>query len=160
MKCFPVVFLLLFLFSCNNAADTNTAATEATEEAKTSPIRGIVDVNPLNDPTPLPEMINFTSLAPGGNLYSPHTLKGRAIGSWYHEGDFPITIVGEDGTVIASAPATAKGDWMQEGWVPYEAVLEWDAEPNTKAKLVFTLNNPADEGEGKRRALEIPVFLK
>lgn len=105
-------------------------------------------------------MISFFGIGPGAHLVSPYTLKGRAIGSWYFEGSFPVTIVGEDGNVIASAPAAAEGDWMKGGWVPYQSKLTWIAGPNTKAKLVLTLNNPADEGEGKRRAVEIPVLLK
>jgi hypothetical protein len=159
MKYLPSIILLFFVFSCSNATESETKAV-LNEPETTAPPTGIVDVNPLNDPTPLPEMINFFGLGPGARLVSPYTLKGRAIGSWYFEGDFPVTLVGEDGNLIASTPAKAMGDWTKPGWVPYQAKLSWLAAPNTKAKLVLTLDNPAGEGEGRRRAVEIPVLLK
>ncbi len=163
MKYLPSIFLLLLFVSCNSSTDTSTdsSTTEvAKKQTEVTPPPGIVDINPLNDPTPLPEMISFFGIGPGAQLVSPYTLKGKAIGSWYAEGNFPVTLVGEDGNLIASAPAMAMGDWMKAGWVPYQSKLTWIAGPNTKAKLILSLNNPADEGEGKIRALEIPVLLK
>ena len=159
MRYLSLLALSILLFTCNDSpAPVAEDVTPAPVEIPRAP--GIVDVNPLNDPTPLPEMIYFFGFGPNANLVSPFTFNGKAIGSWYAEGSFPVTIVGEDGNLIASAPAKATGDWRQAGWVPYQSKLTWVAGPNTKAKLVLTMANPAGEGEGKQRALEIPVYLK
>ena len=162
MKFFYAIAFTLMLTGCGDAPEKSAGQTEKPVAASTSAsnIPTIVDVNPLNDPTPLSEMISFVGLGPGGHITSPYTLRGRAVSGWYFEGSFPVQLLAEDGTVIAEAPAAAQEDWMQEGWVPYRATLKWNAKPDTKAKLVLSLDNPAEEGEGKRRALEIPVVLK
>lgn len=153
MRYLSLVILSLFLSGCGETSSTEAAQSPAATE-------GIVDINPLNDPTPLAEMITLDGIGPGAQLISPYTLKGKAIGGWYSEGQFPVRLVSEDGRPIASSPGMAIGNWMRAGWVPFQSKLAWIAGPGTKAKLILTLDNPADEGEGSRRSVEIPVVLK
>lgn len=155
----PLIFLLLFSYGCNPPSTDQSA--EPTKPATDAPqYEDPVDVNPLNDPTPLAELITYDGIGPGAHLISPYVLKGKAIGHWFQGGKFPVTIVGEDGNLIASSPGKTTGEWTQTGWVPYQSKLAWIAGPDTRATLILSLALPTGGGEHKIRSVEIPVILK
>jgi len=117
-----------------------------------------LDNSPYDIPVPLPDhnaatstnpMIHVSSPASGQILSSPVTIKGEARGAWFFEASFPIKLVGQDGQVIAQTIATAQGDWMTEGFVPFSAVLTIpgrDQDTSNQvhpAKLEFHRDNPS-----------------
>jgi hypothetical protein len=75
---------------------------------------------------------------------SPLTLRGEARGSWFFEGSFPVRLLAEDGTEIASGFVTAQGEWMTEGFVPFVGQLEFEVTGPTPAVLVLERDNPSD----------------
>jgi hypothetical protein len=106
------------------------------------------------------EYIVVDSPAPGAPVTSPLTVRGRARGTWYFEGDFPIVLKDAHGSVIAGGFVTAKGPWMTEGFVPFEGTIEFK-KPNSdgRGSLIFKKDNPT--GLPKHDdAMEIPLFFK
>lgn len=74
---------------------------------------------------------------------SPLVLRGEARGTWFFEGSFPVRLLAEDGTEVASGFVTARGEWMTEGFVPFEGELEFSVPGPTRAVLVLERDNPS-----------------
>lgn len=79
----------------------------------------------------------FTNLAPRAVVSSPLHISGIVEGGLFHEGVFPIYLIGEEGCILAMAPARPLSNWMTEGEVAFEATLEFTAPPGSWATLVF-----------------------
>jgi hypothetical protein len=100
----------------------------------------------------------------GTTISSPLTVKGKARGTWYFEGDFPLILTDWDGKIIAEWYATALDDWMVESFVPFEGVIEFE-DPGfsngyiNRGTLIFRKDNPSGISQYDD-ALEIPVFFK
>lgn len=71
-------------------------------------------------------LISLESPRPEEKVGSPFEVRGRARGSWYFEGDFPVILTDWDGRIIAETYATAQGPWMTTGFVPFTATVRFD----------------------------------
>ncbi len=83
---------------------------------------------------------------------SPLSLRGEARGTWFFEGSFPVWLLAEDGTELASGFVTAQGEWMTEGFVAFEGELEFAVDVPTRAVLVLARDNPSDLPENDAAA--------
>jgi hypothetical protein len=100
------------------------------------------------------------SPAPGAVVASPLRVRGRARGTWFFEGDFPIVLKDASEKIIAEGYVTAKAQWLTEKFVPFEGTLEfkkpssWD-----RGTLLLKKDNPT----GLRKhddSLQLPVVFK
>ena len=90
-------------------------------------------------------------------ITSPLTITGKARGTWFFEGSFPVILVNWDGLIIAQGVATAQGDWMTEGFVPFTATLKFEKPTNgTAGTLILRKDNPSGLPEHDD-ALEVPI---
>lgn len=92
-------------------------------------------------------------------IQSSYVVSGQARGSWFFEASFPIKLLDKNGRIIAQAIAQAKGDWMTENFVPFEANLEFFVDNDQEATLVLQKDNPSGLPENNAK-IEIPIFLK
>lgn len=103
-------------------------------------------------------------------INSPLVVKGEARGTWYFEGDFPITLVDWDGRIIAEShasfifdPNDPESTWMTEEFVPFEGTIEFDlSEENrvyNRGAIIFQKDNPSGLSEHDD-ALEIPILFE
>ena len=107
------------------------------------------------------DFIVVESPGPGAVIRSPLIIKGRARGTWFFEGDFPLILKDHKGRIIALGYAKARGQWMTKEFVPFEGILKFKV-PATAAgrgTLVFRKDNPSDRTE-LDDAMELPVHLK
>jgi len=106
------------------------------------------------------DFILLDSPLPGAYLSSPLTVKGRARGTWFFEGDFPLLLLDAQGKNIAASYATAQGEWMTENFVEFEGTIDFKGTFSTqRGILVLKKDNPT----GLTRfddALEIPIYFK
>jgi len=106
------------------------------------------------------DSILLDSPLPGAHISSPLTVKGRARGTWFFEGDFPLMLRDAQGKNIAAGYATAKGEWMTENFVEFEGTIDFkDTFSNQRGTLVLEKDNPT----GLTRyddALQIPIHFK
>ena len=102
-------------------------------------------------------LYNFTE---NQKIESPLTIKGRARGTWFFEGSFPIILVNWDGLIIAQSYATAKTDWMTEDYVEFEGKIEFQ-KPGVydRGALILQKDNPSGLSEYDD-ALEISIEYK
>jgi hypothetical protein len=76
-------------------------------------------------------------------ISSPLFISGKARGYWFFEASFPIELVDENNNLIAQTIAQAKGEWMTEDFVPFEATLNFVNPKANKGFLIFRKDNPS-----------------
>ncbi len=106
-------------------------------------------------------LIRVMSPSPNGAISSPFVVKGEARGTWFFEASFPVELFNSNGERIALSIATAKGEWMTEDFVPFEAPLKFDpykVVSGSKGTLVLRKDNPSGLPENDD-ALQIPVVF-
>ncbi len=105
-------------------------------------------------------LIVVDSPAPGARVSSPLLIRGRARGTWFFEGDFPVVLLDAKGNVVARRFCTAKGEWMTRDFVPFEGTLTFEKPvPGGRGTLVLRKHNPTDRPEHDD-ALSVPIFIQ
>lgn len=102
------------------------------------------------------DLIRIETPRPGTVVTSPLTVRGQARGFWFFEADFPVVLEDADGRQVAIAVASARGEWMTEDFVPFEATLEFQPPATPSGRLVLKKNNPSDLRE-RDDELVVPV---
>lgn len=101
---------------------------------------------PAVTPTPLADdMVQLDQPLPGAEITSPLTVTGRARGTWFFEASFPVVLTDWDGRILAAVPAQAEGEWMTTDWVPFKAVIEFEADTSVsnRGSLILKKDNPS-----------------
>jgi len=102
------------------------------------------------------DLIQIESPRPNTQISSPVIIKGKARGTWFFEGSFPVKLIDDQGVVIGNAIATADGEWMTQDFVPFTANLTFTLSDSNKGKLILEKDNPSGLPENED-FLEVPV---
>lgn len=102
------------------------------------------------------DLIRLDSPHPNDKVKSPLLIKGEARGQWFFEASFPVEIRNVEGEVIAQGFAQAKKDSLTEDFIPFEALLTFQAEG--EGRLFLHKDNPSGLSENDD-FLEVPIFL-
>lgn len=105
--------------------------------------------------------------APLANAFfaAPYGVEGRAPGSWFFEGQLPLSLVDSVGNILATGQGYSSGDWMTEQMVYFRGNLTMlatsssvDVATATPAYLVVHKDNPSGlpENDG---SYKIPVLI-
>jgi hypothetical protein len=90
------------------------------------------------------DLIRVFKPVSGEKISSPLKISGEAHGTWFFEASFPIFLVDWDGKIIAQGIATAKGDWMTENFVPFEAELTFEKPSyGERGAIILKKDNPS-----------------
>lgn len=95
----------------------------------------------------------------GAVITSPLAVRGRARGTWFFEGDFPLVLLDGGGNPVARGFAIAQAEWMTPEFVPFAAVLSFESSAHGPGRLVLKKDNPSDRRE-RSDALVVPVVFK
>lgn len=109
--------------------------------------------------TPLNERLVISSPVAGSTVGHSFAVAGSAPGPWFFEASFPVQVRDGSGNVIGRAVATAGGDWMTEGPVPFTASVTVDAGFSGRATLVLLKDNPSGLPENDD-AVEISIVIQ
>ncbi len=147
---FGVFILLLVISGCGNKAQSRDSYNEDIYEQKE-----------LSELIEKDNLIVLNYPQPEDLVSSPLKISGKARGSWFFEGDFSVVLTNWDGLMIAEGVAQAKGGWMTEDFVDFEAelVFEFDTTVNNRGSLILIKDNPSDLSENDD-ALEIGIYFK
>ena len=105
------------------------------------------------------EFISVEVPTPGAVIESPLLVKGRARGTWFFEGDFPVVLEDVEGNELSHSFVTAAGEWMTKDFVPFTGTLSFtNAVEGLRGRLVFRKDNPTDRPE-LDDATAIPVIV-
>lgn len=102
------------------------------------------------------EMIVVDAPKPNDIVTSPITISGKARGTWFFEGSFPITLYCGTDNKIAQHYATTQEDWMTEDFINFTATLTFTDNCDTTGILELTKDNPSGLKELDDKVL-IPV---
>jgi hypothetical protein len=89
------------------------------------------------------DLITVVRPLPGAVVGRTFQLSGKAKGSWYFEGSFPLVVTDVHGAVLAKGVATAQGDWMTEQLVPFTANIKIPGTYIGPATLLLKKDNPS-----------------
>jgi len=70
-------------------------------------------------------------------------ISGKAKGTWFFEGSFPIRLEDASGRVLATTKAHATGDWMTASFVPFTAQIVIPTSFSGTANIVLAKDNPS-----------------
>jgi Immunoglobulin-like domain of bacterial spore germination len=86
-----------------------TAVTQAVASTSSEPLSNFVVVSePVQD----------------AKVKSPIKISGKAPGSWYFEGSFPVVVADQKGAKIGTGIAQAQGEWMTTELVPFSLSVD------------------------------------
>ena len=109
-------------------------------------------------PCPKENLITIASPKPNEKISSPIAITGEARGYWFFEATFPIKLYDSKNSLIAQSHATAKGEWMTEAFVPFEANLAFAVDREQAGTLILEKDNPSGLPEHADE-IRIPVTL-
>lgn len=146
--CMALVALLAYRVNVSRTTQTLRPATEETSKPEPTPT-----------PVSQPEIMIESLLRDNEFVTSPFKIVGKARGSWFFEGSFPIVLLNEKKEIIVQTTAQAKGNWMTADFVPFEATLKFDETHLTNAgTIVFKNDNPSGLSENEK-TFSVPVVL-
>ena len=103
--------------------------------------------------------MRIASPLPNNLVHSPITVQGKAKGMWFFEGSFPIILLDANKKIITTSHATAKGDWMTEDFVPFQATFTFSVPPTDTGFVLLKKDNPS--GDPKNDSfISIPVKFR
>lgn len=102
------------------------------------------------------DQIRISSPRPNDAVGSPLTIEGEAVGLWFFEGSFPITILDANGNTLGSTIGQADGDWMSEDFVLFTANITFTPPDTEKGTLILSKDNPSGLNENADE-LRVPV---
>lgn len=117
------------------------------------------DVPGASGPAAHADVIVIERPLAGAAIASPLTALGKARGTWYFEGSFPVQVVDADGEAVAMGVAHAQGDWMTADFVPFKAVLSFRTPKTETGTIIFRKDNPSGLRE-RDDELRVPVIFK
>ena len=148
LRNFLFLSLLLIIFSCGSEERKEPYSSEEStkEEQTTASFENFEEEIVVEHP------------APGEMISSPLKIKGKARGSWFFEATAPVELVSVKGEAIAQGYLTARGDWMTEDFVPFEAVIKFPKPKTAAGFLVLKNANPSGLPE-QEKTIRIPVYF-
>ena len=87
----------------------------------------------------------FDSPTTDSKITNPITVSGKALGNWFFEGEFSITVTDASGVELGSSTAKAQGDWMSEGYVPFTAIINFAKTSSPYGYVIAKKNNPSGQ---------------
>lgn len=165
--CVGLIGLLLYRVQLSRTTQTLRPSTEETSKPELTPTPTSETVSS----SVYKDLIEIISPSPKSDitLVSPTTkieVRGKARGSWFFEGSFPVELVsGTQGVgVIAKGIAEADGEWMTTEFVPFHAELiiqmtdEQILNAGGNASIILKKDNPSGDPKNADQFI-VPVQL-
>ncbi|MDP3958055.1 MAG: Gmad2 immunoglobulin-like domain-containing protein [bacterium] len=101
------------------------------------------------------ESYSFELIQPeiGNTVARPVFVKGRARGSWFSGGVFPVKVLDENGALIGQGKAKADGTSVNDSFVYFMGYIPASLPANGRAIVVFTAANPSRLPELERELM-------
>ncbi len=87
--------------------------------------------------------ISVATPSMGDTITSPLIVSGKAWGSWFFEGVFPVRLVDGNGLEISRNQAHAQEEWTVADFVSFEATLKFQTPTTETGTLILEKDNPS-----------------
>jgi hypothetical protein len=106
------------------------------------------------------DLIQVNNPKPNVLVKNPIILMGKAKGSWFFEGSFPVELVyaPSKGYSIATR-AQAEGDWATDDFVEFGVTLDWPPTAEDTGYLILKKDNPSGLAENDAQ-IKIPIKFR
>lgn len=95
------------------------------------------------------------------DIASPLTIKGEARGTWFFKGEFPVSLILEDGAILGQGVARALDTWETEEYVPFTATFSFkDPNPGTVRQVMLMLSQGTPSLGGVVTTFKMPLLFK
>ncbi|MCB0711915.1 MAG: hypothetical protein KDD67_06265 [Ignavibacteriae bacterium] len=145
--------------SVSDTSGTEPSLSDSNEGGDQEPVAesgNLIDKGGWRKDVPLSDLIRVVHPTPNSLITSPLKVKGEAVGGWYFEAVFPITLYDSEGNILAEIMPLPQGEWMTENFVPFTGESEFEVPDGGVGKLVFERDNMSGSVE-EDRSLTIPV---
>ena len=103
------------------------------------------------------DLIQINNPQPNTKITSPLIITGRARGTYFFEGSFPVELVSQSGTVIAHGHADAQQPWTTNDFIQFKTSISFDR-PSFGSGGTLILRNDNPSGDPARELeLDVPV---
>ncbi|MBC7194143.1 MAG: hypothetical protein H5U37_00555 [Caldisericia bacterium] len=105
------------------------------------------------------DTIIIDSPKPYQKIQNPLYIKGKAKGSFFFEGSFPVRIEDENGNVVITDHIETNENWMTENFVSFEKYLDINNINIKRGFIVFEKANPSGIPENKFE-IKVPIYIE
>ena len=125
---------------------------------KQQALEAVRSVLPKPKEPDIERLIAISSPRPDAIVPHSFTVEGRARGSWYFEGVFPLEIQNESGVTMETLSVHADGEWTTPDFVPFKMKISTPYYSG-KAKLIFKKANPSGLSENDM-SFTLPITIQ
>ena len=119
-------------------ADINTADARTIHHVLES-----ISLDSVKNKAKATDLIEIEKPLPNMDVTSPLTIKGKARGQWYFEGNFSIELRDANGNTLVEKAVQAQGKWMTDRFVPFKTTIKFEAPDDERGLLIFHRANPS-----------------
>ena len=121
------------------AAQGNPIMESYPRQCRAGNITFVEDVTPATQPDPVVLDTGFAQSV----VTSPLTITGKALGAWFFEASFPVSVTDANGVVLGTGVAQAQAEWMTTDYVPFQAVVTFTPSSTQTGYVEFKKDNPS-----------------
>jgi hypothetical protein len=102
--------------------------------------------------TGIPGKLEISSPKNNEIISSPMAFDGKAVGTWFFEGSFPVEIYDSNNKLLGSSsaaflPLDENDTWMTEEFVNFQGEMEFNKPKTETGYILFKKDNPSDMRE-------------
>jgi len=105
------------------------------------------------------DVIIIDSPKPYQKIQNPIYIKGKAKGSFFFEGSFPVRIEDENGNIVITDHIETNENWMTENFVFFEKHLDISNVNIKRGFIIFEKANPSGLPENKLE-IKVPIYIE
>lgn len=108
------------------------------------------------------DKIIITTPAKDAIITNPVTISGRARGTWFFEGSFPVEIYDEKNKLLASGkarsiPESENVKWATNGYFDFKGEIRFDRPSINSGYILFRKDDAAGSPGGEKKLYKLPV---
>lgn len=109
-------------------------------------------------PQPLPNIV-VESPTPQATVTETLEVIGKAKGTWFFEGSFPLVLKDQTGAEVAYGIASTSEEWMTTNYVPFIGTIDLAGITPGQYLLELKKDNPSGEAQNDE-SITVPVTVQ
>jgi hypothetical protein len=116
------------------------------------------------EPCELTDKIIVATPVKDSTISSPVIVTGKAVGTWFFEGSFPVQVYDAKDKLLGSGqakfvPQSADDTWMTEGSVSFQGEIKFSQPATDNGYILFKKDNPSGLAQNDE-SYKLPIKFK